>query len=232
MSGGRALTVVIPALDEGPHIGGVLDDLAPLVMEPNDGSEIVVVDGGSRDDTVAVAERWGARVVAAPRGRGVQLAAGARAARNDWLLFLHADVRLGPLALVMALEHVRRDRRDEAGWFRFRIGGEGWRYRFVEFGTNRRSRWAGLPYGDQGLLVHRSAYDAAGGFDAVPLMEDVLLVRRLRRVARLVEIPAPITVSARRWERDGVLTRMLRNWGLLVRFAMGATPEQIAERYR
>lgn len=223
-------SVVIPALDEAAGIGLLLADLAPLLAD--EGNEVVVVDGGSQDATAAIAAAAGARVVQAPRGRGVQLRAGAAAVRGEWLLFLHADVRVSPLALGLALDCVEANRRDEAYWFRLAIDGPGVLLRLVERAANLRSRVLGLPYGDQGLLVHRTLHDAAGGFDAVPLMEDVALVRRIGRVGRLQEIRAPLVVSPRRWQRDGVVRRTLRNQGILLRWLLGASPERLAERYR
>lgn len=225
------LSIVVPALDEAAAIGQLLADLAPLLGTGQE-DEIVVVDGGSSDATAAIAAAAGARVVGAARGRGVQLRAGAAAAGGDWLLFLHADVRVSRLALALALDRVAADRRDEAHWFRLAIDGQGVALRVVERAANLRSRLLGLPYGDQGLLVHRALYDAVGGFDAVPLMEDVALVRRLGRAGRLVEIHASLVVSARRWQRDGVLRRTLRNQGILLRWLLGASPERLAERYR
>lgn len=224
------LSVVVPALDEAAGIGALLADLAPLLRD--EANEVVVVDGGSRDATAAIAEAAGARVVQAPRGRGLQLRAGAAAARAGWLLFLHADVRVSHVALGLALDCVEADRRDEAYWFRLAIDGPGVALRLVERAANLRSRLLGLPYGDQGLLVHRTLYDAVGGFDAVPLMEDVALVRRLARTGRLREIRAPLLVSPRRWQRDGVVRRTLRNQEILLRWLLGASPERLAERYR
>lgn len=223
------LAIVIPTLAEEAALPGLLGDLRDVVAHRD--VELVVADGGSADRTVAIAEAAGARVVHAPRGRGRQLRAGAVATTADWLLFLHADVRL-PWATPTALFRMLPSSRRVAGWFPLRIDAPGWRYRLVERGATMRARWLGLPYGDQGLLVHRELYAAAGGYDDVPLMEDVQLVRRLRRWGRLRALPAPVVVSARRWQRDGVLRRTVRNWGVLARWMLGASPDALAERYR
>lgn len=223
------LSVVIPTLNEEATLPGLLADLSPL--RGSEDAELVVADGGSGDGTVALAEAAGARVVHAPRGRGSQLRAGAAAAAGEWLLFLHADVRLPWLTSWLLFRAIPSSRRT-AAWMQLRIDAPGWRYRIVELGANLRSRYLGLPYGDQGLLVHRSLYDAAGGYDEVPLMEDVQLVRRLRRWGRLRPLPHAVHVSARRWQRDGVLRRMLGNWGILARWMLGASPEALARRYR
>lgn len=232
MSAPPLLSVVVPALDEAAALPALLDRLATALAVPH---EVVVADGGSVDDTRAVAEARGAVVVDAPRGRGVQLRAGAAAARADVLLFLHADALPSAAALALCAARARAPRgrpaTHEAGAFRLRIDATGAAYRMVERGANLRSRVLGLPYGDQGLLVTRAHYDAAGGFPAWPLMEDVALVRALRRTGRVRLLPADVGVSARRWQRDGVVRRMLGNWLLLARFLLGARPETLAAEY-
>jgi rSAM/selenodomain-associated transferase 2 len=228
-----ALSIVIPTLDEAARLGALVQDLRRvLAADAPWSAELVVADGGSTDATRESAASLGARVVDARRGRGSQLRAGAAAARGEWLLFLHGDVRLSPLVDAVLAQAIGTRYARTAWWFPLRIDAPGWPYRVVEWGANARSRLAGLPYGDQGLLVHRALYDAAGGYDDVPLMEDVLLVRRLARRGRLRPLPIPITVSARRWERDGVLRRTLHNWAILGRWLLGASPESLAKRYR
>jgi rSAM/selenodomain-associated transferase 2 len=218
---------VIPALDEAAALGALLDDLRGLATP----HEVVVVDGGSADATATVAARAGARLVAAPRGRGRQLGAGAAAARGEVLCFLHADVRLDAAAR-RALDAVVRDRPPGAFAFRLAIDSPRRALRAVAWGANLRARWLALPYGDQGLVVARRDYDAAGGYPAWPLMEDVALARALARVTRLRLLPAAVHVSARRWERDGVVRRTLGNLWLLARFTLGASPHRLARHYR
>ena len=220
------LSVVIPALNEAHAIGALLDDLRQLACE----HEVIVVDGGSTDDTVSIALGTGARVVRAEPGRGIQLAAGARAATGRTLCFLHADVRL-PDAARRALDRVASAETHGAYAFRFRIDANGWRYRFIEFGTRLRVRLFRMPYGDQGLVVSRRAYDAAGGYLPLPLMEDVALVDALNRAVGVRALPEELPVSPRRWERDGPLTRMLRNWAIMLAYRFGASPERLARRY-
>ena len=221
------LSIVIPTLDEASALPALLADLALLGVS----HEVIVADGGSTDDTPEIARRAGAKVVRAPRGRGQQLAAGARAARSDVLCFLHADVRLSPGAR-SAVERAVGLPDGVAIAFGLRIAAEGWRYRFVEWGTDRRSRWARMPYGDQGLMLTRATYDQAGGFQSLVLMEDVDLVRRLRGVATVRILPERLEVSPRRWQRDGVLRRMLRNWILAAGYLAGVPPARLAKRYR
>ena len=220
------ISIVIPTLDEAAALPALLGDLA-LLDVPH---EVIVADGGSSDGTDAIARRAGARVVQGQRGRGLQLAAGARHAQGEVLCFLHADVRLS-VAARTALARAAGLPDGTAAAFGLRIDAEGWRYRFVEWGTERRSRWARMPYGDQGLLLTRATYDLAGGFQPLVLMEDVDLVRRLRRVARVHILPERLHVSPRRWERDGVLRRMLRNWALAAAYLLGVSPARLASRY-
>ena len=176
------LSVVIPTLQAGEELALTLDCLYagsdPLVRE------IVVADGGSTDDTTALAERRGARVISAPRGRGSQLAAGARAAECDWLLFLHADTRLGAgWREAVGAFTAAPENRERAGVFRFALDDAAPAARRLERIVGWRSRLFGLPYGDQGVLIHRSFYEAVGGFRPLPLMEDVDLVRRIGPLA-------------------------------------------------
>lgn len=223
----RLLSIVIPALDEAVALPALLRDLAALDIA----HEVIVVDGGSADGTPDLARRLGARVVPAPRGRGQQLAAGAAAARGGMLCFLHADVRLPPAAR-SALHRATSLPDGTAAAFGLRICAEGWRYRFVEWGTDRRSRWARMPYGDQGLILSRATYDRAGGFRPLVLMEDVEFVRRLRRSSSVHILAEHVEVSPRRWQRDGVLRRMLRNWALASAYLAGVSPERLVRWYR
>jgi rSAM/selenodomain-associated transferase 2 len=232
MTARPALSVVVPALDEARTLPALLDALRRALGAPH---EVIVADGGSADDTAAIARAAGARVVTGARGRGAQLAAGMDAARAPLLCALHADARPSPAALARldALARAAAAGRlpDEAYAFRLAIDAPGVAYRAVEWGANARSRWLRLPYGDQGLVVTRAAYDAAGGYPRWPLMEDVALVRALGRVTRVRLLGESVAVSARRWERDGVARRTLANWRLLARWLLGAPPERLVAEY-
>jgi rSAM/selenodomain-associated transferase 2 len=215
------LSVVIPALNAAATLGACLEALGEV-------PDLVVVDGGSRDETREIAHAAGARVVVSQRGRGVQLAAGAEAARGDWLLFLHADTRLSSGWRDAAEEHMRR--RGGAGCFRFRLDHPAWQARVIERGVALRVKLLALPYGDQGLLIPRRLYDKVGGFRPVPLMEDVGLVRRIGR-RRLVTLPADAVTSAERWRRDGWARRSARNLVCLALHRMGMSEEKVARLY-
>jgi rSAM/selenodomain-associated transferase 2 len=216
------LSIVIPALNAGAVLGECLANLAGA-------DEIVVVDGGSTDHTIGVATEAGLATVHAQRGRGLQLQAGAAAAQGDWLLFLHADTRLG-LGWREAVAHHVAAHGQDAACFRFRLDDPAWQARLLERAVALRVRWLRLPYGDQGLLISRALYEAVGGYHPLPLMEDVDLVRRIGR-GRLRVLDVAAVTSAERWRRDGWLGRSLRNLSCLALYTLGVSPERIARLY-
>jgi rSAM/selenodomain-associated transferase 2 len=222
------ISVVIPTLNAGPCLAPTLAALVPAAM---DGlvREVVGVDGGSTDETVAILEDAGAQVLHLAPSRGAQLAAGCAAAKGPWLLVLHADTRLerGWEAAVRA--HTA-ERPDVAGWFRFALDDPGPVARLWEAGVDGRSRLFALPYGDQGLLLSKALYESVGGYRPLPLMEDVDLVRRLGR-RRLAPLRARAVTSATRFRRDGYWRRSSRNWRLLARFLRGADPAELVRGY-
>jgi rSAM/selenodomain-associated transferase 2 len=221
------LSLVIPTLNEAETLGGTLAALAgaPILRE------VVVADGGSSDDTVAVARAAGARVVIAARGRGIQLAAGAVAASARWLLFLHADCRpeKGWEEAVGAFA-APSEAAGRAGYFDFALDDRAAAARRLERIVAWRCRWLALPYGDQGLLIARSLYDRVGGYAPLPLMEDVDLVRRLGR-RRLAPIGPRAVASARRYQRDGYRRRLLRNLACLALYFAGMPVGHIRRLY-
>ncbi len=192
-------------------------------------SEILVCDGGSTDATTEIAAAAGARVIAAPRGRGGQLAAGVAAASGVWLLLLHADTRLGP-GWREAMERHMRGGSGRAAFLRFALASTDRRARRLERAVAWRCRWLALPYGDQGLLIHRDLLRAVGGMRPLPLMEDVDLVRRIGR-HRLVALEATAVTSAERWERDGWWRRSARNLVCLSLYLAGVPPRLILRLY-
>lgn len=201
--------------------------LASLAGEPI--AEIVVADGGSADASVRIAAAAGARVIAAPRGRGAQLAAGIAAARQDWLLLLHADTRLGERWREAVAAHIAGTA-ERAAYFGFALASDDPRARRLERLVAWRCRVFALPYGDQGLLIHRDLLERIGGVRALPLMEDVDLIGRLGR-RRLVGLAVPAVTSAEKWERDGWLRRSARNLGCLALYRLGLPPRLIRGLY-
>jgi len=220
---------VLPTLDAAASLEGAL---AALGLP---GARIVVADGGSTDRTRDIASTSGVVVVEAPRGRGAQLAAGAATALSRgaaWLLFVHADTRLSPDWPRAAATFVEANPDgDRAAWFRLAFDDPDPRAAFVARLANWRARVLGLPYGDQGLLVPAALYRAVGGYRALPLMEDVDLVRRIGR-ARLVGLPAVATTSADRYRRDGWRLRPARNLACLALWFAGVPAKRLVGVYR
>jgi rSAM/selenodomain-associated transferase 2 len=216
------LSADIPALDSAATLG-------PCLAALGDAEERIVVDGGSADGTDALAERTGARLVRSPRGRGVQLAAGAAAAKGDWLLFLHSDTLLASGWREAAERHMA-GHPGKAACFRFRLDAGQWQARLVEAGVALRVRLLDLPYGDQGLLISRRLYDEVGGYRPLPLMEDVDLVRRIGR-RRIERLGVEALTSAERWRRDGWLRRSGLNLLCLALYRWGMSAERVARFY-
>lgn len=222
-----SLSIIIPCLDEAESIAETLQALQPLRKRA---TEVIVVDGGSGDDTVARAQPWADRVLAAPRGRAMQMNAGAACARGEILLFLHADCILPDAADGLIINGLMRSRRN---WGRFgvRIASRHPLLRAVETLMNARSRFTGIATGDQGIFITRSLFEAAGRFPEIALMEDVALSRRLKRFGAPLCLPHRITASGRRWERHGVLRTIMLMWGLRLAYWLGADPDKLALRY-
>lgn len=222
------ISVIIPTLNAAPRLGPCLGALGPAVL---DGmlTEVIFSDGGSTDDTAQIADLTGAEFITGPAGRGGQLARGAAAARGEWLLFLHADTVLSPNWPDRVRAHMNAGA-ERAGWCRLAFDATGGAPRLVAGWANLRSYLFGLPYGDQALLIHRSLYRAVGGYQDMPLMEDVALARALGR-RRLVGLDIVATTDAARYQREGWVRRGAKNLTLLCRYFLGASPDRLAERY-
>lgn len=218
-------SVVIPTLQEAQQL--------PLLLAQLQGPEEVwVVDGGSSDGTQQQALAMGARLLrCAQPSRGAQLAAGAAQASRPWLLFLHADARL-PHNWSAALAQALADPAVVAAAFQLRVRGGDWKLRLLERLVGWRSRWRGLPYGDQGLALAATTYHRCGGFRPLPLMEDLELVQRLGQRGRVALAEAPLRVSGRRWRRLGVWRTSWRNARLRAAWRRGVSAEELARLYR
>jgi rSAM/selenodomain-associated transferase 2 len=220
------LSIIVPVLDEEPSIAATLRALAPMRAA---GAEVLVVDGGSRDATRALAAPLADRVIGAARGRASQMNAGALASRGALLLFLHADTLL-PAQAMAALARLAASGR---AWGRFdvAIAGRSPLLAVVARLMNLRSRLTGIATGDQAIFVTRAQFDAVGGFPAIPLMEDVALSKALKRCSPPLCLRERVTTSGRRWERHGTLRTILLMWRLRLAYALGADPHRLARRY-
>jgi rSAM/selenodomain-associated transferase 2 len=227
MSSVSKLSIIVPVLDEGEGIAAALDALARMRAL---GTEGIVVDGGSRDATIQRARLRADRVISAPRGRAVQMNAGAAKAAGDVLLFLHADTRLPPDADHVVLKGLERSGR---AWGRFnvRIDGRSPLLFLVGRLMNFRSQLTGIATGDQAIFVRRGAFHEAGGFAEIPLMEDIALCKRLKRVSRPLCLSECAVTSGRRWDRHGVLPTILLMWRLRLAYFFGADPKELAQQY-
>jgi rSAM/selenodomain-associated transferase 2 len=215
------VSVVIPTLDEEDYIAGAIRSV-------RGSAEVLVVDGGSTDQTRDRAAEEGARVLTSPRGRGQQLDLGAREATGDWIVFLHADTRLeGGWAEALAA----LGREVVGGAFRFAVDSPRSVYRWVEKAVELRCRLFALPFGDQAIFARRHVYGMVGGFPPFPLMEDLHFVRRLSRAGPMALLRTRAFTSARRWETNGVVTTTARNLWLLGLYAAGRAPERLARFY-
>jgi len=222
------LSIIVPVLDEAEGIARALHALAPFRAR---GAEVIVADGGSGDRTMELARPLADRAIAAPRGRAAQMNAGAAAAQGDVLLFLHADTALPPDADVMIREGLR-DPSWKWGRFDVRIEGRSALLPAVAFMMNWRSLATGIATGDQAMFVTREAFAAAGGFPDVPLMEDIALSKRLKRIGRPLCLAVKVTTSGRRWDRQGAIRTVLLMWRLRLAYFFGAEPAALARRYR
>jgi rSAM/selenodomain-associated transferase 2/rSAM/selenodomain-associated transferase 1 len=222
----QKISIIIPALNEAATIARTISNLAG-----RDHLEVIVVDGGSTDETAELAGSQGAKVIHSKPGKAVQMNAGASAAAGDILVFLHADTLL-PGGFRNQIVSALNQKGVAAGAFRLRIDSDAAGLRIIENAANWRSRLLRMPYGDQALFVKKSLFDEIGGFPDLPIMEDFLLVRRLKRKGKTVILPAAVVTSPRRWLHLGILKSWLINQLIVIAYYLGATPQQLTRFYR
>jgi rSAM/selenodomain-associated transferase 2 len=218
-----ALSIIVPALNEAANLRRLLPDLT--MREP--AAEVLVVDGGSLDDSrTVVAGVPSVRWLSGPRGRARQMNAGARAARGEALLFLHADTWL-PDGAGAAISEALRDPAIVGGRFDVRLDSRRPILALVGWLMNRRSRLSGISTGDQGIFVRRAEFEAVGGYPDIPLLEDIELTRRLKRRGRLAALRLRVVTSARKWEREGAVRTIVLMWTLRALYALGVSPARL-----
>jgi len=218
------ISVVIPTLDEEAVVGDAVRSALAAGA-----TEVIVCDGGSRDQTIREATTAGAsKIIRSLPGRGIQLNAGAVFASREVVLFLHADCRLSEAALLQICEL------PDSLWGAFvqQIEADRFGYRLLEKGNALRVKYRSLPFGDQAIFVRRNVYKEQGGFEEIPLMEDLAFSKRMRKIAKPVLLPGPVTMSPRHWKKRGILRQTAFNFWLQLSYASGVTPERLAKRYR
>ncbi|MGF1499655.1 MAG: TIGR04283 family arsenosugar biosynthesis glycosyltransferase [Elainellaceae cyanobacterium] len=223
------ISLIIPTLNEATQIQTTLE-AAFTVSQSAWGVEVIVVDGGSEDDTPALAQAMGAKVIRAAPGRANQMNQGAAAATGDILVFLHGDTRL-PSKAVTLIRQALVQPDTVAGAFELQIRGDQRGLRLVERGVNWRSRQLQLPYGDQALFLRAATFHQLGGFPDLPLLEDVTLVRQLRQLGTVTIVPAAVSTSGRRWHKLGVVRTTLINQLILGGYLLGVSPKRLARWY-
>ncbi|MCP4692804.1 MAG: glycosyltransferase family 2 protein [Desulfobacterales bacterium] len=218
--------MVIPTLNEADSIARTIAG-----VEPNERREVIVVDGGSVDDTVAIAKSLGARVIDGLPPKASQMNLGASMAAGEALFFLHADSR-PPDRFDARILQCLREPGVAAGAFTLRIDSPEPGLRLIERLADFRSRRMGMPYGDQGIFLSSRVFHQIGGFPPIPIMEDFELIRRLRKKGRIAILPAPVVTSPRRWLNFGILKTTLINQIVIAAYLMGVSPQSIARVYR
>lgn len=222
----ETISVIIPVLNEANTIGSILDRLVDT-----DNVEVIVVDGGSQDETVTVVRSRNVQVISTPPGRACQMNAGAARATGDILLFLHADTRL-PANFDRLIRQALQEPQTIAGAFELRIDAQQFSLRLIERLVNWRSRFFSMPYGDQAIFLKATVFHTIGGFPNLPIMEDFEFIRRLQPQGRITIVPASVLTSGRRWERLGIIKTTLINQLIIIGYFGGLSPDKLAQWYR
>ena len=221
------ISIVIPTINEANNLPLLLSDLSTIHKD----AEIIIVDCGCEDKTIDIANIYGAKVfISKERNRGLQLDIGAKHSKGDWLIFLHADTRLN-YDWFRKINSVLKGEENFIYYFKFKINHKKIIYRVLEILVNFRSKFLKQPYGDQGLIIHRTTYFKNNGFRKIPLMEDVDFLRRLNKKKDLKQLNLPIFISSRKWERTNIFLQAIKNWQFRRRWLKGESLKSIYSDY-
>ncbi|MCC5608285.1 TIGR04283 family arsenosugar biosynthesis glycosyltransferase [Nostoc sp. CHAB 5834] len=220
------ISIIIPTLNEAENIKEAI-----ATTQHNTNIEVIIVDGGSKDDTIKIAQSLNVKIISSSPGRAVQMNTGAVAASGEILLFLHADTCL-PTGFDDMVRTALQQPGTVAGAFKLRIDASLLSLRWVEWGINVRSHFYQMPYGDQAIFLTKAVFQQIGNFPELPIMEDFELMRRLKRIGQIVIIPTPVVTSARRWLQKGVFKTTLLNQVVIIAYLLGVSPERIRRWYR
>jgi len=221
------ISIIIPTINEASNLPLLLSDLSSIQKE----GEIIIVDSGSEDKTIDVANIYGAKVfISKERNRGLQLDIGAKNSKGERLIFLHADTRLTH-DWFKKINSFLKGNKNSIYYFEFKINHKKIIYRVLEILVNFRSKFFKQPYGDQGLIIHRTTYFKNNGFRKIPLMEDVDFLRRLNNKKDLKQLNLPIITSSRKWERTNIFLQALKNWNFRRRWLKGESLKSIYSDY-
>ena len=221
------ISIIIPTINEANNLPLLLSDLSSIQKE----GEIIIVDCGSEDKTIDIANIYGAKVfISKERNRGLQLDIGAKNSKGEWLIFLHADTRLTH-DWFKKINAFLKGNKNIIYYFKFKINSNKIIYRVLEFLVNLRNQFFNQPYGDQGLIIHRTTYLKNNGFRNIPLMEDVDFLRRLNNKKDLKQLNLPIFISSRKWERTNIFLQALKNWNFRRRWLKGESLKSIYSDY-
>ena len=222
------ISIVIPTYNESAIIEGTLNSLNESISSED---EVIVVDGMSEDDTREIVGGFpGVILITSRRGRAVQMNAGAKIAKGEYILFLHADVLINESCISM-LKNQTRNNEVKWGWFSIRLDSPRFIFRVLETGANLRNRLTGIPLGDHGIFVKRDVFHGIGGFPEIPIMEDLEFVRKIRIISKGVEVKSPIKTSIRRFENSGIIRTFFKMWILRILYYLGMPPEKLTRYY-
>ena len=221
------ISIIIPTINEASNLPLLLSDLSSIQKD----GEIKIVDSGSEDKTIDLAKIYGAKVfISKERNRGLQLDIGAKNSKGEWLIFLHADTRLTH-DWFKKINSFLKGNKNSIYYFKFKINHKRIIYRVLEILVNFRSKFFKQPYGDQGLIIHRTTYFKNNGFRKIPLMEDVDFLRRLNKKKDLKQLNLPIFISSRKWERTNIFLQAIKNWQFRRRWLKGESLKSIYSDY-